>query len=77
MPEAAAVEVAIPPAVVPAVIDLGELQAPNFLKALRVEIFVGAPDLGGNVQKSQQGWFSLDRAGELSGPTEHCTSRSG
>lgn len=75
MPEAAAVEVAIPPAIVPAVVDLGELQAPNLLKALRVEIFVCAPDLG--VQKSQQGWFSLDRAGELRGPAKHCTSRSG
>lgn len=46
VPESAAVEVAVPPAVVAGVIDLGELQAPNFLKALRVEIFVCAPDLG-------------------------------
>lgn len=46
MPESAAVEVPVPPAVVAAVVDLGELQAPNLLKALRVEIFVCAPDLG-------------------------------
>lgn len=46
MPEAAAVEVAVPPAVVAPVIDLRELQAPNLLKPLGVEIFVCAPDLG-------------------------------
>lgn len=45
VPEAAAVEVAVPPAIAVAVIDLGELQAPNLLKALRVQIFMCAPDL--------------------------------
>lgn len=81
MPEAAAVEEAVPAAVVAGVIDLGELQAPDLLKALRVEIFVCAPDLGekenyrvispGNVQ----GW--LGRAGELVGPTNHSTTKGG
>lgn len=64
VPEAAAVEVAVPPAVVPAVIDLGELQAPNLLKALRVQIFVCAPDLGetcrndSRVGSARTGWES-------------------
>lgn len=73
VPESTPVEVPVPPAIVPSVIDLGELQAPNFLKALRVEIFVCAPDL--EKCALQQGWFSLDRAGELSGPTNHCTTK--
>lgn len=84
MPEAAAVEVAVPAAVVASVIDLGELQAPNFLKALGVEILMCAPDLGGMCRNYRgvstgnvQGWFSLGRAGELAGPTNHHTSKSG
>lgn len=45
MPKTTSIEVTVPPAIVPRVVDLGELQAPNLFKSLRVEIFMCAPDL--------------------------------
>lgn len=45
MPKTTSIEVTVPPTIVPRVVDLGELQAPNLFKALRVEIFMCAPDL--------------------------------
>ena len=45
MPKTTSIEVTVPPTIVPRVVDLGKLQAPNLFKALRVEIFMGAPDL--------------------------------
>lgn len=45
MPKTTSIEVTVPPTIVLTVVDLGELQAPNFFKALRVEIFMCAPDL--------------------------------
>jgi len=45
MPKTTSIEVTVPPTIVLRVVDLGELQSPNFFKALRVQIFMCAPDL--------------------------------
>lgn len=45
MPEATPIEVTVFPTTVLRVVNLGELQAPKVFKAVRVEIFMCAPDL--------------------------------